>query len=366
MRVRFEDFLLDAGQRMLTRDGVPVELNARYFDALALLAGSPGQLVTKDRFMDEVWRGIPVTDEALTQCIRTLRRQLGDDAARPRFIETVPKHGYRFIAEVSGEIAAAPADEAVRPVELALRAASPWRRFLLLGGMGTMGGAVAGLLGGLAYGFVATAQPGSGAASTLLVLLCLTLGIALVGGGGVSFGVAAAEFAPHRNWLWRVAGGALGGMIVGAIVKLLGTDAFNLLFGAAPVAITGGGEGMVLGASVGLACALVLGGEPVRPIARRAGAAAAIGGVAGAAICLMGGRMMGGSLDSLARQFPGSRLRLDHVGALFGEGEFGLASRVVSGALEGALFVGCVAAAMALAARSEASSDAVLTAGNNS
>ena len=43
---------------------------------------------------------MPVTDEALTQCIKTLRRQLGDDASRPRFIETVPKHGYRFIAPV--------------------------------------------------------------------------------------------------------------------------------------------------------------------------------------------------------------------------------------------------------------------------
>ena len=43
---------------------------------------------------------MPVTDEALTQCIRTLRRKLGDDANRPRFIETVPKHGYRFIAPV--------------------------------------------------------------------------------------------------------------------------------------------------------------------------------------------------------------------------------------------------------------------------
>ena len=65
-----------------------------------MLVGEAGKLVTKDRFLDEVWRGVPVTDEALTQCIKTLRRQLGDDAASPRFIETVPKHGYRFIAPV--------------------------------------------------------------------------------------------------------------------------------------------------------------------------------------------------------------------------------------------------------------------------
>ena len=94
----FERFVLDPGDRRLMRGGEPVELNGRYFDALALLVREQGRLVSKDRFLDEVWRGVPVTDEALTQCIRTLRRQLGDDAAEPRFIETVPKHGYRFIA----------------------------------------------------------------------------------------------------------------------------------------------------------------------------------------------------------------------------------------------------------------------------
>ena len=98
---RFEGFELDPGNRRLSRDGAPVELNARYLDALVLLAGEQGRLVSKDRFLDEVWRGVPVTEEALTQCIRTLRRQLGDSATNPRYIETVPKHGYRFIAAVA-------------------------------------------------------------------------------------------------------------------------------------------------------------------------------------------------------------------------------------------------------------------------
>src|SRR5262245_8720551 len=97
---RFDDFTLDANERALRRGDAPVEINARYLDALTLLVRNQGRLVSKDRFLDEIWRGIPVTDEALTQCIRTLRRQLGDNAANPRFIETVPKHGYRFIAKV--------------------------------------------------------------------------------------------------------------------------------------------------------------------------------------------------------------------------------------------------------------------------
>src|SRR3990170_6420241 len=97
---RFDRFSLDPGDRQLRLDGTPVELNARYLDALVLLVREAGKLVSKDRFLDDVWRGVPVTDEALTQCIKSLRRQLGDDAASPRFIETVPKHGYRFIAPV--------------------------------------------------------------------------------------------------------------------------------------------------------------------------------------------------------------------------------------------------------------------------
>ena len=126
---RFDRFVLDCDDRRLRRDGEPVELNARYLDALALLVGDAGKLVPKDRFLDEVWRGIPVTDEALTQCIKTLRRQLGDAASRPRFIETVPKHGYRFIAPV----------EAVEPATAAPSGGrgSEWREFVVLGSAGT-------------------------------------------------------------------------------------------------------------------------------------------------------------------------------------------------------------------------------------
>src|SRR3954447_26372573 len=97
----FEQFVLDPEDRQLRRGADTVELNGRYFDALALLVREQGRLVSKDRFLDEVWRGIPVTDEALTQCVRMLRRQLGDDAARPRFIETVPKLVSGFIPPIN-------------------------------------------------------------------------------------------------------------------------------------------------------------------------------------------------------------------------------------------------------------------------
>src|SRR5436190_1652203 len=231
MKFAFGGFTLDPHDRRLCREGAPVELNARYLDALALLVGEDGRLVSKERFMAEVWRGVPVTDEALTQCIRTLRRLLGAEAARPRFIETVPKHGYRFVAPVERieretgarerraglESHPAPGPSPSRGGE------SPWRRAMLLGGAGTLGAAGAGVLGGLFYGFALGGGPG--AASVLLVLLWLTVAAALIGGAGVSFGIAAG--APR----WTIAGGALGGMAVGAVAKLLGLDAIGARFG---------------------------------------------------------------------------------------------------------------------------------------
>jgi DNA-binding winged helix-turn-helix (wHTH) protein len=344
--VRFGPFRLDPGDRRLERDGAPVELNARYLDALALMVREAGRLVSKDRFLEEVWRGVPVTDEALTQCVRTLRRQLGDDAARPRFIETVPKHGYRFIAPVE-EVDDEPGLAAETPAPSA--ASYSWRRFFLLGGAGTLGAGVAGIVGGLAYGFAGASQPlgpGMGAASVLLVLLWLTIAAALMGGAGVSFGIAAAGFLRARAW--RILGGALGGLAVGGAVKLLGLDAFNLLLGRSPGGITGPGEGALLGGAVGLGAWLASRVSVRRGVA----VAAVIGGAAGILIPLLGGRLMGGSLDLLARTFPGSSLRLDPIGGLFGESGFGPVSQIVTGGLEGMLFGGCIAGAMIVARRS--------------
>ena len=341
-RFRFGRYLLDLGDRQLRRGDEPVELNSRYLDALALLVREQGTLVSKDRFLDEVWRGVPVTDEALTQCIRTLRRQLGDDAASPSYIETVPKHGYRFIApveRVDGKVGAA--FERSRP-------GYSWREFVLLGLAGTVGGAVAGVVGGLVYGLAGASHPlapGMGAVSVLLVLLCATIFIGLLGGAGVAFGIAAAGFAPSR--LWTVAGGAVGGLIVGAVVKLVGLDAFTLFVGRSPGDITGPFEGALLGAATGVGAWLA------SPSLRRTAALAAVtAGAAGALIVLAGGRMLGGSLDLFERSFPGSRLRLDRIGAAFGESGFGPVTQTVTGALEAALFAACVLGAMAIARRS--------------
>ncbi|MGZ9099959.1 MAG: winged helix-turn-helix domain-containing protein [Brevundimonas sp.] len=351
---RFDRFRLDPDERRLSRDDASVELNGRYFDALVLLVREQGRLVSKDRFLEEVWRGVPVTDEALTQCIRTLRRQLGDEAGRPRFIETVPKHGYRFIAPVVwSEAAAGPGAAVPAPTVPDLSPPAPWRRFAVLGGAGMAGGGAAGLVGGLLYGFAAAAEPvasGAGAASVVLVLALVTAGVGLMGGAGVGFGVAAAAgLAWGRAALWTPVGGAAGGMVVGAVVKLIGLDAFTLLLGQTPGAITGAGEGALLGGAVGFGAWLA--GRAGVSLRRGVVFAGLAGAAAGVAIALLGGRLMGGSLALLARGFPDSRLRIDAIGGLFGEAGFGPISQTVTAGLEGALFAAAVVGALQLARR---------------
>lgn len=345
--------MLDADDRLLLREGERVELNSRYFDALALLVGTHGRLISKDRFLAEVWRGVPVTDEALTQCIRTLRRKLGDDAATPRFIETVPKNGYRFIAPVELAEGAPRHDSPPPPCQTPPpgAAASVWSDVARIGTAGIVGGALAGLVGGLLYGFVGALQPlepGMGTISVVLVIALVTIAVALVGAAGVFFGIAAASIGVRRGRLREIARGALGGMLVGALVKLFGLDALNLLFGRAPGEITGAAEGAVLGAAAGLAASL----------ARRGGSlerGMALGGIccglAGTLIAIAGGRLMAGSLDLLAERFPGSRAGLAPIGRLLGEDGFGPISQIATAGFEGLLFGAFVIGAMLLARR---------------
>lgn len=339
---RFDRFRLEPENRRLLAGETPVELNGRYLDALILLVGERGGLVSKDRFMAEVWRGVPVTDEALTQCIRSLRRLLGDDAARPRFIETVPKHGYRFIAPVLTGAEAPPARVATRERPAA------WEMLFRSGQAGLLGGGAAGLIGGLVYGGLGISD-GGGGASALVVLACLTLIVGMLGGAGVGFGIGAAGFAPGRRGMWTVLGGGVGGLVVGTLVKLIGLDAFDLLFGRSPGDITGGPEGLMLGLAIGLAAWIAQAGAASPRRAALIGGG--LTGLAGLGVALAGGRLMGGSLALLAETFPQSRLRIAPLEALVGEASLGPISQMTTAALEGGLFGACVLAALTLSRR---------------
>jgi len=338
-RYQFDSFSLDPNERRLFAGELPVELNTRYFDALLLLLQHPGMLLSKERFLQEVWRGIPVTDEVLTQCIKTLRRQLGDSATQPRLIETVPKHGYRFIAAVNCVSDSAPASPPG-----ATAGAYDWRQCWLTLGAGMTGGGVAGVLGGLAFGFAAAShatQNGVGALSSLLVLVALATLLCLIGAAGVVGGIAAARLVARNFTFAGLVGGAAGGLLVGAFGKLIGQDAFLLLFGQSPSDITGAPEGLLLGAAVGLADDLSRRFATGR-IQRNALLAAALGAFAGLLIAATGGKLFGGSLSLLAEGFPGARLHLD----LLGQG-----AAVVTSTLEGAWFSLCLVGALMLARR---------------
>ena len=333
----FEGFTLDRANRRLSRGGAPVELGSRYLDALLLLVEEPGTLVTKQRFMDEVWRGIPVTDEALTQGIRTLRRALGERAGEARFIETVPKHGYRFVAPVHPASDAPAHAEGNRAVSPPPRAApTPARTGGRVAGAVTIGGGLAGALGGLFYGTVITTG-----GTSLLVMILLVAALGVLGAAGIGLGMGAGIAWRGDGPAARIGGGAMGGALIGACGHILGRDGLLAFTGIAIGRITGPFEGLLLGGAAGLSAWIAA--KKSWPGRRVVPAAAAMGAGTGTIISLSGGALLGRSLLFLQAEFPGSELDLDRVGQMFGDTAFGAGAQWATSALEGALFCACIA-----------------------
>ena len=96
----FGDFRLDASERLLSRRGVTVPLTPKAIDLLLALVEQPGRLLDKETLLNTVWPDTFVEENNLADNIFKLRRVLGDGENGPRFIETVPKRGYRFVADV--------------------------------------------------------------------------------------------------------------------------------------------------------------------------------------------------------------------------------------------------------------------------
>lgn len=96
----FSDFRLDLSEKVLLRNGEPVPLTPKVFDTLEIFVRNPGRLIEKGELLEKLWPDSFVEESNLTSNVKMLRKALGDDAANPRFIETVPRRGYRFIAEV--------------------------------------------------------------------------------------------------------------------------------------------------------------------------------------------------------------------------------------------------------------------------
>lgn len=96
----FGPFRLDPAERLLLRQDTPVTLTPKVFDILLLLVRNGGRALEKEVFMREIWPDSFVEEGSLNRNISTLRRALGDGEGGQKYIETIPKRGYRFVADV--------------------------------------------------------------------------------------------------------------------------------------------------------------------------------------------------------------------------------------------------------------------------
>ena len=100
-RYAFGDFVLERSQhRVRHRDGTLLNLTPRVFSALLLFVERAGDLLSKDELLLALWPGLVVEENNLSQVVSSLRRALGDDTQGSRYIQTVPRQGFRFVATV--------------------------------------------------------------------------------------------------------------------------------------------------------------------------------------------------------------------------------------------------------------------------
>ena len=94
------DWQIDPASGEIARQGRIARLDVRAMRLLLCLANRPGEVVSIDELIDQVWAGVVVSSDSVYQAVTSLRRQLGDDAKQPSYIETVPRLGYRMVAKV--------------------------------------------------------------------------------------------------------------------------------------------------------------------------------------------------------------------------------------------------------------------------
>src|SRR5215471_16094955 len=97
----FGQFRLDVVNELLLNEQNVISLRPKAFGVLRYLTENAGKLVRKEELLDALWPDTVGTDSLLKGCIREIRQVLGDTAAKPRFIETAHRRGYRFIGDVS-------------------------------------------------------------------------------------------------------------------------------------------------------------------------------------------------------------------------------------------------------------------------
>jgi DNA-binding winged helix-turn-helix (wHTH) protein len=128
--VRFEVFEVDLRAQELYKAGRKIKLQVQPFQVLAMLLERPGEVVTRDEMQKRLWPADTFVDfdHSVNTAIKKLRQALGDDKKKPRFVETLPKRGYRFLASVKRPAASSAVAETpvAAPAPAKDAAASSW------------------------------------------------------------------------------------------------------------------------------------------------------------------------------------------------------------------------------------------------
>jgi len=105
-KIRFGVYELDRDAMELRKNGVLIRLQEQPFRVLAILSGRPGEIITREELQEQIWGKDTFVDfdNGLNTAINKLREALGDSSDSPRFIQTLPRRGYRFVAPVTGNI----------------------------------------------------------------------------------------------------------------------------------------------------------------------------------------------------------------------------------------------------------------------
>jgi DNA-binding winged helix-turn-helix (wHTH) protein len=368
-RYRFGDFILSPRQRALVCRGAEQPLIPRYFDLLVFLVEHRGEAVHRRQIFDQVWSDVVVSDSALSQAIRTIRRVLGDDSREPRFVRTVSRHGYRFVfpdvveedddgewtrIEGGGRTAAREDDEAhdasgreVVPADADAAGHATLRRVIrrvsAQSAAASFGSGSAGALAGMAGACLLVLGPGSTAPWAIVpVLAAIGAGCGGLAGAGVGAGLSIVESLPSSHRAIRfVAGGALGGGVVGILVELLARATLSVLVGV-HVAVGGGIEGLVIGAAAGGGVALAPGGgRPPAAGRHRLMSALRVAAACGAAalvLALAGRTLVGGTIHAIAQGSKSGQAALTPLARLLGEPDFGPLTAALISLGEGAAF----------------------------
>ncbi len=340
IRYRFSDFTLSPQRRLLVRDGREVPLIPRYFDLLVLLIERRHEAVHRREIFERVWTDAIVSDSALSQAIRTLRRTLDDDSREPRYIRTVSRHGYRFVfPEVleDADDGAHPAPALDTPATVATDFPTPaYESAESTAWNAARGGALAGVAAGGLGGLILAVAPGSTAPIAIAPVLGVIGGVCgALGGGGVGAGLFVAETNARAQGAAALIGGAaIGGGVVGVTVQWLARWSLASLMGL-DVAVGGGLEGVVIGAASGAGYAITTRSQS------RTGAlvvTAVLCGLAGLALMLGGRPLVGGTIHTIAIAADGSRAILAPLGRLIGEPDFGPVSQNILAFGEAAVF----------------------------